>query len=489
MAGLQLQNYQRDVQALGLPAAVVATQLYNTLSNFFGNVKATGQAIETNTRPIRTWTRQQWKQLTAKQKRKLTGPAMPGYRRRPGQRGNSKRKRSYKTKRKVVKRVKRIRKSARKWGNVRAARSLALPLGGFQQRKIIKLKDCMSYNVQAPTTDAFGTPLVGADGVTPLTKAMIDAGDDGAAGKIFQQRFQLNNLRNYYCQGSMVEGTIPNGGQALKAYYWKEPPLAQIPGGQDFKNVLRPLPLSRMPHVINVFKSYTVIGGKITFNIINKTSRIDSAQGSTGPDLGGFPVWYAYRITAQRSQEIGDGSMSIPSELDASTTYEQLKETGRWRMGSIPYARGAQKDGSRSFTVNWTSKGIFGAEDGLPGASNVTGVFKGYQTGYTQEGGGSPVTDVNDIAGDQTPTSPNHQVWLQVIWGPQAKSQVDDMNSSSFGAPVPESDRHTLNHVTVRTTSEVYVSCQDPYPIQGVDETTGYQKQDKPDDMFGTSMV
>lgn len=410
---------------------------------------------------------------------------MPGYRKRPGQ---SKRKRSYKAKRKVVKRVKSIRKSARKFGNVRSAKSLALPLGGFQQRKIIKLKDCMSYNVQAPTTNAFGDPLVGADGVTPLTSAMISAGDDGAAGKIFQQRFQLNNLRNYYCQGAMKTGTIPNAAGQEKAYFWVEPPLAQIPGGQDFRNVLRPLPLSRMPHVINVFKSYTVIGGSITFNVINKTSRIDAGTTGKAPDIGGFPIWYAYRITAQRCQEIGDGTMSIPGELNASTTYEQLKETGRWRMGSIPYARGAQKDGSRSFTVKWTSKGIFGAEDGLPGAANVTGVFKGYQKGYTQEGGGSPTPDVTDIAGNQTPTAPNHQVWLQVIWGPQAKSQVDDMNSSSFGAPVSEDQMHTLDHVTVRTTSVLYVSCQDPYPIQAVNETTGISGQEE-EEVVGMSMV
>lgn len=480
---MALQRYQQAAPLLPF-APIIGTHLYNQVSQLGRNVRDQYNQIEEWSRPLRRWTREQWNRLSPKQKQRILQNRMPGYRKRPGQRGYGKRRRSYKSKRRVVKKVKRIRKSARKFGNVRSARSLALPLGGFQQRKIIKLKDCMSYNVAAATSGADGTPYVGADGVTPLTQAMIAANDGGAQGKIFQQRFQLNNLRNYYCQGSMKEGTVPNGATGDKYYFWVEPPLKQIPPGQDFKNVLRPLPLSRMPHIINVFKSYTVIGGRITFNIINKTSRVDSADDG---DLGGFPIWYAYRITAQRCQDIGDGSMAIPGQLDPSTTYEQLKETGRWRMGSVPYARGAQKDGSKTFPVNWTSKGIFGAEDGLPGAPNVTGVFKGYQKGYTQEGGGSPTPDVTDIAGDQTPTAPNHQVWLQVIWGPQAISQVADPNASNFGAPA--STQHTLDHITVRTTSEVYVSCQDPYPIQGVNETDGYQTQNKPDPGFGTSMV
>lgn len=393
---------------------------------------------------------------------------MPGYRKRR----NASSKRSYKSKRRSVKRVKRIRKSARKYGNVRAAKALKIPLGGFQQRKIIRLKDCMSYQVQAPTSDMYGNALLGADGTTPLTRTMILDGDDAAAGKIMQQNFQLNNLRNYYCQGKLTRVTGTDGSPNT-GLIWEEPPPAtrDIDGVTSYYNVLKPLPLSRQPHVINVFKSYTVTGGRITFNVINKTSRTDSQAG----DLGGFSIWYAYRITPQRCQDVGDGSMMIPDAVDPTTTYEMLKETGRWRMGSVPYARGAQKDANRSFTVNWTSKGIFGKEDGLPGAANVTGVFKGNQK--LKDGDNERV----DADGGVTPTAPNHQVWLQVIWGAQALSDVSDPNSATFGGLVPDSQKHTLAHVTVRCTSELYVSCLDPYPIQAVTEQQN--EPTKPDDM------
>lgn len=471
MAGAIVPAYtagQSLVATLGaLYTANQAVQLGTSAVNGYNKLRG-------KLEPYKPYAKKAYQRLKAKPKpRAKKGKGMPAYRKRGR---SSKYGRRSRKKPKAVRTVRKIRKRARKGGSVRAARKLHIPLGGFQPRKIIRLRDCMAYVVQAPLADAYGDPYAAADG-SLLTNEHVGLRDPATWGKVFQQRFQLNNLRNFYCQGTMKNE--PGPGQTTSTpeeewtgRTWLEPPGGVAGNGAIF-NILRPLPLSRQPAIVDVFKSYTVIGGTSTFYVTNN----QSSGSSHSSDAGGGKIWYAYRVTAtapRNTYTMGDGAqiekddpgLTIPAELNSETTYQQLKETGRWRMGMVN-AGGQDKFSQRKIVIKWSSKGTFGADHGKPGSEKVTALWKGNRKIY---GPGNPDTLVDDSRGMDTCGEPDRVVWLQFIWGPQNASDVIDVNSSTFGAP---QTTNTLQQVQVNSTHELYVSAFDPYPIQMVNEHGG----------------
>lgn len=336
------------------------------------------------------------------------------------------------------KKVTRTRRAARRFGRVSAARKLKLPLGGFQQRKLIRLKDVFSCEPQATVSLMTGEPKIHTNG---MAYADLDAETLQAAqmGKNRQFIFRLNDLRNFYNQGKYVAPSATGTAYA----HWEEPPLQTGSDGIT-RNCLRKIPLT---HVLaNQYKKYTVIGSEMTIRLTNN----ELNQGVQGEKA--HKLWYAWRITPQTP---GDGSTpdgEIPEPVGADITYQQLKETGRWRCGVIQSSQN-DKDAMRTFKIKFNSRKMFGAAEGQPGMHNVSGLLR-------------MPSGVADADAENTCQSPPHVAWVQLIIGPQNESICQDLNDPTFGSPLPS---YSLQHCQVDISTEFYVSLTDPYPIQAVD--------------------
>ena len=336
------------------------------------------------------------------------------------------------------KKVTRTRRAARRYGRVSAARKLKLPLGGFTQRKIIRLRDVCSFEPVAAETYMDGTPRIHTNGVA-YADLEPEVLKDVVKGQNRQLIFRLNDLRNFYNQGKYVAP----GGTTAHAY-WQEPDMVTV--GGNTQNTLRKIPLT---HVLaDQYKTYTVIGAEMTIRITNNEINQKLEDGTYEK---ASKIWYAWRITPQTP---GDGSTpdgEIPEPVGAGITYQQLKETGRWRCGVVQSAQ-SDKDAMRTFKIKFNSRSMFGAADGQPGMPNVSALLRS--------------STPNDAQAHETAGSPPHVAWVQLIIGPQNESNFTDPNDPSYGSPMPT---YSLQHVQVDIHTEFYVSLTDPYPIQAVD--------------------
>jgi hypothetical protein len=332
--------------------------------------------------------------------------------------------------------VLRSKKRARRYGNVRSAKKLKLPLGGFQQRQIIRLKDCMSFKATAPTQDLYGSALTDSSG-TPVGSLPWADKIGAQAGWCRQYNFRLNDLRNHYNQGTLIKGGT--GTEPRPYNRWEEPPKS------DGANVLRKIPLSLVQ--AGRFKAYSVIGAEMTIRLTNNES---SGQADTGK---GHKIWYAWRITSVVPNGGSTPEGEIPDAVPHNTTFQQLKETGRWRCGVVN--QGSQdKFAMKTFKIKFKANSLFGFDDGKPGAPNNTGSLR-------------MPDDPTDSDAYNTCSSPPYAAYVQLIIGPQNISDMDPIDGPGFGAPSLD---YSLTDVNVDIQTQFYVSLHDPYPIQIVDE-------------------
>lgn len=391
---------------------------------------------------------------------KPTRVTMPsGYTPRRSYRKRS-RKSMYKKRPRSVRKVQSIRKKARKRGNVRAAKKLVLPLGGFQDRRIIRLKDVVSFKAHYTGIGLDGNSIKynGVDHDVALAAHLANPSvhADPGLGLCQQYVFRMNDLRNFYCQGKFVK----KGSGALDVNTWEEPTL-----NHDQSNKLRKIPLSRV-HA-NTFRKYTVIGSEMVIRLTNnELSKFRTSSGGTPGDVNAVTpahkIWYAWRLVAASAGAAADIIPEIPQPVAANTTYQALKETGKWRMGIVSSAT-ADKMAQRTFKIPFNSKRLFGAEEGKPGSPNVTGLMTSPGTG-----GESPESYTSTVGGV------NHMAYLQLIIGPQNLSNMDNRQGAAadgsetfaFGSVSPT---YGLSDVQVDITTNFYVALSDPYPIQIVD--------------------
>lgn len=364
------------------------------------------------------------------------------------------RKSMYKKRPRAVRRVQSIRKKARKRGNVRAAKKLVLPLGGFQERRIIRLKDVISFNAKYTGASLDGTEHLynGVPFSTKLAQHLASplTAPDPTLGKCQQFVFFMNDLRNFYGQGKFVA----KGGDPMNRNSWAEPPL-----NHDATNQLRKIPLSRV-HA-KTFQAYTVIGSELVVKLTNnEVQRVGS-----GAALPSHKVWYAWRMVpvyTNPNQEAAPGLNELPNPVEPDTTFQALKETGKWRMGVVS-ASATDRYATRTFKIPFNSRRMFGADKGKPGDEDVTGLMT------------SPGVVGEDAASAKaTVGSPRLTAYLQLILGPQNLSDVSNRHgvpgvdgdpAPAFGSVAPA---YALTNCQVDMTANFYVSLTNPYPIQVV---------------------
>lgn len=447
MAG-QIVPFRNNQVAALAPFVVPWTQ---SLSNYLG------QSSVDNLRQFHTNLRQ----IAPRVKKYLFSPArrthsMPSAPRRSYRKRS--RKSLYKKRPRAVRKVQSIRKKARKRGNVRAAKKLVLPLGGFQERRIIRLKDVMSFKAVYTGASLSGDEHL-YNGVPYSTKLAQHRANpalhaDPALGKCQQYIFFMNDLRNFYAQGKFVPKT---GGTPASTNAWEEPPL-----NHDQSNQLRKIPLSRVQ--AGVFRHYTVIGSEMIVKLTNNemSKYHGSTPGTPQSVVPAHKIWYAWRLVACNTGTPVDDASEIPNPVEPDTTFQALKETGKWRMGVVS-ASFTDKYATRTFKIPFNSKRLFGAEEGKPGATNVTGLMSSL-----------PKPGESDESAAATCGSVRHTAYLQLIIGPQNLSDVTNREGKPsggpdeipvFGQPAPT---YALTDVQVDITTNFYVALTNPYPIQVV---------------------
>lgn len=339
-------------------------------------------------------------------------------------------------------RTKRLRTSARRYGNKAAAKALRVPIGGFKKREIIRLTDQNTWICSYDTVDIYGNPILRPDGVTPITgpdhshldsalgtDPSVSVTDDGL-GKIAQYNFRLNDLRNAYNQGVLVKN---QQGTPEEYNSWHEPSIA------NGRNVLKKIPLSH--YRANNFKGYTVIGSDWWFRITNNEPQAN------------HKIWYAYRLVRARPATANQEYM-IPDGVPSQTTLNDIRDTGRWTTGVVAAAN-QDKMAQRTFKISFKSTSFFGYDEGKPESTNVSGRFK------------SPNSSTDSDA-ENTCTSPPDIAYLQLILGPINVQDWTDPNSPTFGQ---QDEKFVMSKVLVEQRATWYVSCHDPYPIQTVSQT------------------
>lgn len=372
--------------------------------------------------------------------------------------GKRSRKSMYKKRPRAVRKVQSIRKKARKRGNVRAAKKLVLPLGGFQERRIIRLKDVISFKAAYTGASLNGSEHL-YNGVPYSTKLAQHLANpslhaDPKLGKLQQYVFFMNDLRNFYGQGQFVSR---QPGSPLTKNSWVEPPL-----NHDGTNQLRKIPLSRV-HA-KTFRSYTVIGSEMIVKITN--NEMSEYHGTTpGAAPGVAPshkIWYAWRLIASNTGTPIDDASEIPYPVEPDTTFQALRETGKWKMGVVSSSM-TDRYATRTFKIPFNSKRLFGAEEGKPGATNVTGLM-------TSPG----VHGETSESSESTCGGPRHTAYLQLILGPQNLSDISNRKGETGvnGDPAPAfgsvAPAYSLTDTQVDITTNFYVALSNPYPIQVV---------------------
>jgi hypothetical protein len=264
----------------------------------------------------------------------------------------------------------------------------------------------------------------------------------------------MNDLRNFYGQGKFV---ARQPGSPIAKNSWVEPNL-----DHDGANQLRKIPLSRV-HA-KTFRSYTVIGSemivKITNNEMGKYHQTDPS-GTPYAVAPSHKVWYAWRLIAANTGTPIDDTTEIPFPVEPDTTFQALRETGKWRMGVVS-SSSTDRYASRTFKIPFNSKRLFGAEEGKPGATNVTGLM-------TSNG----VTGETNASQRSSCGSPRHTAYLQLILGPQNLSDITNRHGDppgptsipAFGSVSPS---YALTDTQVDITTNFYVALSNPYPIQVV---------------------
>lgn len=365
------------------------------------------------------------------------------------------RKSLYKKRPRAVRRVQTIRKRARKRGNVRSAKKLVLPLGGFQERRIIRLKDVISFKAKYTGQSLNGSEHL-YNGVPFSTKLANHLADptlhaDPHLGKCQQYVFFMNDLRNFYAQGTFLS---KQSGSPLSKNSWAEPIL-----DTNGDNQLRKIPLSRV-HA-NTFRSYTVIGADMIVKLTNNENAIAFPASATPGIVPAHKIWYAYRLVPCNTGTPVDEATEIPNPVEPDTTYQALKETGKWRMGVVSSSM-TDKYAQRTFKIPFNSKRLFGPEEGKPGATNVTGLMQAV-----------PLQGENAASAKATCGKVRHTAYLQLIIGPQNLSDVTNRKGAmpgpdaipAFGSVSPQ---YALSDVQVDITTNFYVALSNPYPIQVV---------------------
>lgn len=424
--GNQLQLGGRGLQGLaGLWAA-------STLSNLFNTNKENLQLVGQSAKKTGRYLSKQYKRarLQYDKYKSDTMPQQSGYKRRKYM-PRSKR-RAYTKKRSARAVVQRRRVKARKYGNLRSARRLRLPIGGFTQRKVVKLRDNFSFLV---TNDNLGQNSC-------FHFCLSDLKDPQMVG----------HLNTKVAGGTGPD--IPAGSQ-----YYTEPGNYQV-----YRHQMVPL----STQFADQYKAITVIGAKMTINITNRmrgTVRASAVSTSgSGTDIvrnqiqGLKKVWYAYRVDHYSFDDTPFPSWPVTDH--GMKTYQNLKETGKFTMGHITNCGGG-KSFSKKIVINYSSRKFWPGPMGLPDGQ-LAQEFKLVNSNDPGQPAGHQVT---------VPDKSKYKCVVRLILGPSAdyvKSAMQNLTDASANI-VDLDEAFCLNNINVDVKTEYHCSLTGLKAISGLD--------------------
>lgn len=328
--------------------------------------------------------------------------------------------------------VQRRRVKARKYGSYRAARRLRLPIGGFTQRKIVKLRDNFSFLV---TND-----VLGANSCYHF--CLSDPTDPQMVG----------HLNTKVAGGPGPD--IPDGSQ-----YYTAPGNYQV-----YRHQMVPL----STQFADQYKAITIVGAKMTINITNRmrgTARVSGvANTGVGSDITRAPnqglkkIWYAYRVDHYSFDDTPFPSWNATDH--SLKTYQNLKETGKFTMGVINNCGGG-KSISKKIVINYSARKFWPGPMGLPDGQ------------LAQEFKKVASNDPGKPAGDEVWVAEHtkYKCVLRLIFGPSADYIKQAMQNLTDGSAniVDLSQAFALNNINVDVKTEYHASLTGLKAISGLD--------------------
>lgn len=219
----------------------------------------------------------------------------------------------------------RRRVRARRYGSYKAAKRIPLKIGGFSQRKLVRLRDNFEYTLNV--TQA-------ADGVST------------GLGRNVCRYMCLNDVSDPQLLGHLTRvpqpGPGPNGESGDATYYTP-------PAYSTCKNAIVPL----STQFKDQYEKTTIIGCKTVIKICNNCHAFvpgpQPVVGSSTSVKENKKIWYAYRVDYHALGE------PFPEPPNDNLTYDDIKESGKWTMGIIN-ASANDSMASKTITINYSNK-------------------------------------------------------------------------------------------------------------------------------------
>lgn len=355
--------------------------------------------------------------------------SMPYVRRKYGSRVRSTRGRGKSRTRSARATVQRRRVKARRYGNYRAAKRLRLPIGGFTQRKVVKLRDNFAFNV---------------------------TGSVGGQNACYQ--FCLSDLRDPQLCGQLKATSATAGPQTLPlgTKYYVAPSTYDT-----YKHQLVPL----CAQFADQYQAITIIGAKMQIKITNRcmkksnfnTSGAEAPFNAIPTSTSLFPtkIWYAYRVDAYSEDDVAFPDWNLDEH--GMKTYSNLKETGKFRMGIINSSTNNARTSTTTLNINYSAKKFWPGPMGLPDGP-LAQEFEDVSTGTTTV---------------KLPKPVKYKCIVRLVFGPSANYVKNIMeNATGNDAPamiVDLANATMMNNIHVDVMTQYHASLTQLQPIAGLD--------------------
>lgn len=412
----------------GLWSATALSNLFNTNKE---NLQLAGRTATRTGREIA----RQYKRARAhydQYQSKTKMPQRSGYKRRQFM-PRSKR-RAYTKKRSPRAIVQRRRVKARKYGSLRSARRLRLPIGGYTERKVVKLRDNFSFSINY---DQLG-------GNQCYFFCLSDPTDPQMVGH--------TTVKTQANAGSAPD--IPVGSR-----YYEAPT-----NYQKYKHQIVPLTNQHSDQ----YSAITVIGARMTINITNRMVGTSFANVRQVDNTGVIPdnvksaahgkIWYAYRVDHYSAADTPFPDWQLVDH--GMKTYQNLKETGKFTMGVVPNS-GTGKAQVKKIVINYSARKFWPGPMGLPGGQ------------LAQEFEPVLSLDPGKPAGDSVVVakSTKYKAVVRFVIGPSADYVKEQMQTAADGnANTVDTERaYCLNNIDVQMQTQYHCSLTGLKPISGLD--------------------